>query len=98
MAGEQDRIARPFRQRGYFHDDLGQPVVQVLAEGAGGDHRIEILVGRADDARVDGNRLAATDALDHPFLEETQELDLERQGNVANLIEEQSAALRKLDL
>jgi hypothetical protein len=49
-------------------------------------------VGRADDPGVDRDRLAAADPLDHPFLEEAQQLDLERQRDVADLVEEQGAA------
>ena len=45
-----------------------------------------------------GDRLAAADALDHALLEEAQQLDLERQRDVADLVEEQSAALGQLDL
>jgi hypothetical protein len=71
---------------------------QVLAEAAGGDHRLQILVRRADDAGVDGDRLAAADALDDPFLEEAQELDLKGERDVADLVEEQGAALGELDL
>ncbi len=52
----------------------------------------------ADDARVDRDRLAAADPLDHALLEEAQQLDLQRQRNVADLVEEQGAALRHLDL
>jgi hypothetical protein len=52
----------------------------------------------ADDARVDRDRLAPADALDHPLLQEAQQLDLQRQRDVADLVEEQGAALRQLDL
>src|SRR4051794_21708168 len=55
-------------------------------------------MSRADDSRVDGNRLASADSLDHTLLKEAQQLDLKRQRNVADLVEEQSPALRQLDL
>ena len=98
MPREQDRVARAFGERGDFHHDLGEPVIEILAEAALGDHRVEVLVRRADDARVDRDRLAAADALDHALLEEAQQLDLERQRNVADLVEEKRAGLRQLDL
>ena len=98
MAGEQHRVARPLGEAGDLHDDLGEAIIEVLAEAAVGDHRLEVLVRRADDARVDGDRLAAADALDHPLLQEAQQLDLQRQRNVADLVEEQRAALGQLDL
>ena len=53
---------------------------------------------RADDAGVDRDRLAPADPLDHALLQEAQQLDLERQRHVADLVEEQRAALRLLDL
>ena len=42
--------------------------------------------------------LAPADPLDDAFLEEAQQLDLERQRDVAHLIEEQRPALRQFDL
>ena len=55
-------------------------------------------MGRADDPRVDRDRLAAADPLDHALLQEAQQLHLQRQRNVANLVEEQRAAIGLLDL
>src|SRR3546814_15841866 len=53
---------------------------------------------RAHDPRVDGNLLAPADPLDHALLQETQQLDLERQRNVADFVEEQRAPRRLFDL
>src|SRR5206468_11867116 len=47
---------------------------------------------------VAGETAAPADAFDHARLEEAQELDLQRQRDVAYLVEEQGAALRELDL
>ena len=55
-------------------------------------------MGGADDPGVDRDRLAAADPLDHPLLQEAQQLDLERQRDVADLVEEQGAAMGELDL
>src|SRR5206468_2029277 len=63
-----------------------------------GDHSIEILMGGANDPSVDRDRGAAANPLDHSLLEEAQQLDLERQRDVADLVEEQRPALRQLDL
>src|SRR3954452_24230912 len=70
MAREQDRVAGTFGERRDFHDNLGQAVIEVLAEAAAGDHRLKVLVGRADDARADGYSTAPADAFDHALLEE----------------------------
>src|SRR5690606_6311040 len=62
------------------------------------DHRFEVLVGSTDDAGIDVDRLAPSDALDLPFLQEAQKLDLQRQRNVANLVEEQGSSVGQFDL
>ena len=59
---------------------------------------IEILVGGADDADVDLDRLMTADALDHLVLQEAQQLDLHRQRHVADFVEEEGAAIGALDL
>src|SRR3546814_18444187 len=79
-------------------DLFGHPIIKVVAKAALGEHRVDIAVCRADDPRIDRDRLASADALDRPFLKETQQLDLQGQRNVADLVEEQSAAVRQLDL
>ena len=97
-AGEQCGIARPFGERGDAHDDLGEAVIEVVAEAAVGDHRIDVAMRRADDARVDGDRFPSADAFDDTFLQEAQQLDLERQRHVADFVEEQGAAGGLFDL
>src|SRR6185436_3710055 len=52
----------------------------------------------ADDPRVDGDRAAAADPLDHPLLEEAEQLDLQGERDVADLVEKQGAAMGELDL
>src|SRR4029078_6073510 len=76
----------------------GEPIVQDLAEPAGGGVILQALVRRADDAHVDRNFLAPADALDHALLQEAQELRLQRQRKIADLIEEQLASLSRFDL
>src|SRR3546814_20516055 len=78
--------------------DFREPIIQILAEPPGGDHRVDILMRRAHDPRVDGNLLAPADPLDHALLQETQQLDLERQRNVADFVEEQRDPRRLYDL
>ena len=98
MLGEQSGVAGPLGEARDSHHDFGEAVVEILAERARRDHLFEILVGGADDPRVDRDRLAAADPLDHPLLQEAQQLDLQRQRDVADLVEEQRAAMGELDL
>src|SRR5690606_8021785 len=91
-------VAAPLGQRRNPDDDFGPAIEQVLAEAPVTDHRLEVLVCRADDARVYVDRLAPADPLDLPFLQEAEQLDLQRQRDVAYLVEEQRAAARLRDL
>src|SRR6478609_3016931 len=98
MASEKHCVARPFGERGDLYHDLREPVVKVLAETSVRGHRVEILVGRAHDASVDGDRLTPTNSFDHALLKEAQQLDLKRQRDVADLVEKEGTRLRQLDL
>ena len=94
------RAASPGRSAsdGNPDHDLGEAVIEILAESPRSDHLLQILVGRADDPGVDRDRLAAADPLDHPLLQEAQQFHLQRQRDVADLVEEQGAAMGHLDL
>jgi hypothetical protein len=54
--------------------------------------------GRRDDADVDVRALVRADPLDDAVLEHAQELRLERQRRVADLVEEERAAVGQLEL
>ena len=95
---EQACIPGPAPQRRNRDDDLGEAIVKILAEPAGRDQILQVLVRRADDAHVDRDLLAPADALDHPLLQEPQQLRLERRRQVADLVEEQRPAVGHLDL
>ena len=59
---------------------------------------MQVAVGRGDDAHVDLQRRRAADALEALLLERAQDLGLQRQRQVADLVEEQRAAMRQLEL
>jgi hypothetical protein len=98
MMRQQGRVAFALAQRRDRHHDLGQAVIQVLAEAALRAQFLQLLVGRADDAHVDRDLLVAADALDHALLQEAQQLGLQRHRQVADFVEEEGAAVRQLDL
>jgi len=54
-------------------------------------------VGRSHDADVGGDALVAPHPLEHALLQHPQELDLHREGHVADLVEEQGAGLGHLE-
>src|SRR5690606_27742515 len=68
----------------------------ILAEPAGLDLFGQVAVGRADQTKVDGRR-ATTHRLDLALLQRTQQLDLDLQRNLADLVEEQRAAIGLLE-
>ncbi len=55
-------------------------------------------MGRDDDPHVGAERRAAADALEGSLLQKAQQLGLERQRQLARLVEEERAAVGRLDL
>ena len=53
---------------------------------------------RADDAHVDGDFRSPSDALDHAFLKEAQQLCLQRGRQIPDLVQHQRAPVGSLDL
>src|SRR5439155_19376588 len=69
------------------------PVVQILAEPARRDTRRQVPVGGRDDADVHLPPLRAADGTDLMLLEDAQPLRLQRGRDVADLVEEDRAAV-----
>ena len=84
---------RALAQRRHLERDDVEPVVEVLAEPALRDLLGEVAVRRRDHADVDLDRLRAADALELVLLQEAQQLDLDRRRDLADLVEEQRAAV-----
>ena len=97
MRDGQD-VAGTLTQRRHVDCHFAQAVVQVLAELLFRYEVLEILVGRCNDAHVDRNLLATANAFNDLVLEEAQQLGLQRQRHVADLIQEQRAAIGVFDL
>ena len=77
-------------------DDV-EPVIEILAEAAGGDLVGEAPVGGGDDADVDRLGDAAADPLDLAGLERAQQLDLGVERQLADLVEEEGRAVGILE-
>ena len=73
------------------------PVVEVLAEAAVREQRLEVAVGGRDDAHVDLDLAAAAHARELAVLQHAQQLRLHRRRHVADLVEEERAAVRLLE-
>src|SRR5207247_6481196 len=83
-------------REGQVHDR--EAIVEVLAEPPRLQLGPQVLVGRRDDAGVDTKHLAAADALELARLQKPKELDLEGRTHLTDLVEEEGAAVRELEL
>ena len=95
---QQRNLVPALAQRRQRHVNDAEPIEQVLAEFPLLAQLAQVPVGRGDDARVDGDRLVRTDALDLVRLQHAQQLHLARQRQLADLVEEDGAAVRALEL
>ena len=69
-------------------ETIAETLVEIGAEGSAGAQRGEVAVRRRQDAKVDDALLVVADPAHHPILQDPQQLDLERQGRVVDLVEE----------
>src|SRR5439155_20617021 len=97
MILEERVVFLPRAQRRHLDRDHAEPVVEILAEPSLLDLPGEILVRRRDDAHVDLDRVLAAHALERLLLERAQDLGLGLERHVADLVEEQRAAVRQLE-
>ncbi len=74
-----------------------EPVVEVLAESSGRHLRVEVAVRRRHDPRVHGQQAGRADPGHMALLEHAEQLGLRRERQLADLIEEQRAALGRLE-
>ena len=85
-------------QRRHLDGDHGEAVEEVLAEAALGDLLLQVLVRGGEHADVDAERLLAAHALERLLLQHAQHLGLRLQAHVADLVEEDRAAVGQLEL
>src|SRR2546427_10433989 len=74
-----------------------QAVVEVFAEALLLDEASEVAVRRGDQADVDLDRPGAADTLELLLLEDPEELRLELERDLADLVEEEGAAMGHLE-
>src|SRR5207253_1219460 len=79
------------------HGDDGEAEIEVLAEAAVVHLALEASVRRGDDADVDLTGARLPDAADLLRLERAQELRLHLERQLADLVEENGAALGRLE-
>ena len=97
VVGDAREVADALAERRDLERDAAEAVVEVLAELAALDHRLQIAVRRADDPAVGADGGRAADALERALLEDAEERDLRARRDVADLVEEERAALGHLE-
>ena len=97
VRGEERDVLAALAQRRDPDRHHGEPVVEVLAEAALGDRAAQVLVRRRDDPHVDLDRRRLADPPDLALLERAQELRLEPRARLADLVDEERAAVGLLE-
>ena len=85
------------QRRDLDRDDV-QPIVEVLAELPLADQRRQIAIGRGDHPHVHAECVLAADALERLLLERAQDLRLRLEAHIADLVQEERAAVGELEL
>jgi hypothetical protein len=89
--------SRRSRKRRQLDGHHVEPVIQIVAESAGRYLIFQILVGGGDDAGIDADGAAFADALELLLLQHAQQLDLQLGAHAGDFIEENGAAVCRLE-
>src|SRR5260370_13099101 len=98
MLGQRLDVLRPLAQRRDAKVDDVEAEVEILAEAALADLLLEVAVGGGDQANVDLDRMGTADAVDLALLDGAQQLGLQPRVHLADLVEQEGAAGRLLEL
>ena len=94
---ERRDVLSPLAQRRHRDREDVEPVPEVLAEAAGLHLLVQAAVGGGHEAHVGLERRGPADALELPVLDHPQELGLQLEGQLADLVEEEGAAVGDLE-
>ena len=95
--GQIGDVSRPLPQGRDVNGEDAQPVEQVLAEAPFGHGLPQVLMGGGQQPYIHPPGLLAAQGIDLALLDGAQQLGLEVQGQVADLVQEQRAAIRQLE-
>ena len=93
---QQWNITAPFPQRRHFNPDHIQPVPKILTELAVVHQLLQIPIRRRHHPHIHGLRLRRAHRLDLSLLQESQQLQLRVQLNLADFVQENRPAMRRL--
>src|SRR5581483_11494935 len=97
VLGEERDVLAPIAERRHRHLEDVEAEEEVGPEAPVADHVVQVAVSRGDDPDVDLDGVAAADAPDLALLEGAEELRLHRGRHVADLVDEERAAMRALE-
>ena len=92
VLGQRGDLLAALAERRDGEADDGEAVVEVFAEASLGDEALEVGVGRGDHAHVDADGPRVAEGLDLARLEESQQLRLDVEAQLADLVEEEGAS------
>ena len=95
--GQLQDVVEPLAQRRQRDLEDAEPVVEVLAELAALHRRVQVAVGGGNHADVGVEHARAAEAHELALLEHAQQLGLHRRRHLADLVEEEHAAVGLLD-
>ena len=90
---QQGDVLAPRAQGRQLQPDHVDPVEQVAAESALGHQRLQVPVGGREDAHVHPFTFCCPERLELPLLEHAQQFHLEGRAGLADLVEQDGAAL-----
>ena len=98
VAGQRAQVLGPLAERRQLDRHHVEPVVEVLAEAARRDRVLEVAVRGRDDAHVDAQRPAVPPTRwNSPSCSTRSSFAWSEPGQLADLVEEQRAAVRRLE-
>lgn len=94
---EEDGVAFTFAKGRNSDGDGGDAEVKIFAELFFADGSLKIAIGSGDEADIDFDGSGAADAIEAFFFEDAEKFGLNGDRQVANFVEEESAAVSEFD-
>ena len=100
-AGEGDgqvfQVTQAIAQGRKLNGKNGQAVIEVFAKLLLRDTLLQVGIGRRDYADIDFEVLVPSKPLDLALFEEPEDFALQREGHIADFVEEERASMRRVD-
>src|ERR1700733_12738342 len=97
MMHQQRNIFPAFPQRWDLDGKNIKPIVEIAAKLLLHNHSFQVTMRRGHNAYVDSLRPRASQAFEFPLLQDTEELWLEFEGDIADFIQKQRALMCYLE-